>query len=93
MEARSGWLSIDLGVEIEINRTLLSEIEWQETREFAIEIKKSGEWKEVARGTTIGTNRIVEFPPVSAREIRLHVLKADMPININEFQVFAPESQ
>ena len=91
MEARSGWLAIDLGAGTKINRTLLSEIEWQETREFAIEIKQGSEWKEVARGTTIGTDRIVEFPPVTVREIRLHVLKADMPININEFQVFAPD--
>ena len=93
MEARSGWLAIDLGEEKRIERVLVSEIEWQETREFAIEIKIGNEWKEVARGMSIGNDRSVEFPTAAARQIRLNILKANMPININEFQVFAQETQ
>jgi hypothetical protein len=91
--ARDGWLAVDLGEEKEIGSVWISEIEWPETQEFAIEIKQGGTWKEVARGATIGADKTVEFPRVPAREIRLHVLKAKRPININEFQVFAPNSQ
>jgi hypothetical protein len=87
--ARSGWLSIDLGREMEIGRVFVSEIEWPETREFTIEVKQGGTWKEVARGTTIGADKSIELAPVNAREIRLNVLKAERAININEFQVFA----
>jgi hypothetical protein len=90
-EARSGWLAIDLGAEIEIGSVLASEVEWQETREFTIEVKQGEAWKEVARGTTIGANKEIPLAaPVRAREIRLNVLKANRAININEFQVFPP---
>ena len=88
-DARSGWLAIDLGAEKEIHHVLVSEVEWQETREFTIEVKQGETWKEVARGTTIGTNKEIPLAsPVRAREIRLNVLSAQRAININEFQVF-----
>ena len=38
-------------------------------------------------------DKTLEFPPVRARKIRLHVLKAKRPININEFQIFPPEKK
>ena len=44
-------------------RVLVSEIEWKETREFTIEVKQGDAWKEVARGTTIGANKDIAFPP------------------------------
>ena len=91
-EARNGWLAVDLGEEKEIGSVWISEIEWPETQEFAIEVKQADTWKEIARGTTIGADKTIEFTPVRTREIRLHVLKAKRPININEFQVFAPEA-
>lgn len=90
--ARSGWVAIDLGEEKEIGRVWLAEIEWPETREFAIEIKQGDAWQEVARGTTIGVDKDISFAPVKTRHIRLNVFKAARPININEFQVFPPVS-
>lgn len=92
-QARSGWLAVDLGEEREIDRVWISEIEWPETREFAIEVKQGDAWRAVARGTTIGPDKSIEFPPLRAREIRLNVFKAERPININEFQVFACEAK
>ena len=89
--ARDGWLAIDLGEEKEIGRVWMSEIEWPETLEFAIEVRQGDSWKEIVRGTTIGADKDITFAPVRAREVRLHVFKAKRPININEFQVFPPE--
>jgi hypothetical protein len=89
--ARSGWLQIDLGEEKEIGRVWLAEVEWQETQEFAIEVKKGDVWKQVAQGTTIGPDKDVTFTPVKARYVRLNILKAKMAININEFQVFGKD--
>ncbi|MEI6178246.1 MAG: discoidin domain-containing protein, partial [Verrucomicrobiota bacterium] len=91
--ARSGWLEVDLGEVKEIAGVMISEIEWPETREFAIEVKQGESWKEIARGTTIGACKELEFPPVKARFVRLNILKAAMAVNINEFQVFAPEKR
>jgi len=67
----------------------ISEIEWPETREFAIEVKAGDTWQEVARGTTIGPDKRIELGGIKTREIRLHVFNAQRPININEFQVFS----
>ena len=92
-QARSGWLAVDLGGEYKIGRVWISEIEWPETREFAIEVKQGEEWKEVARGTTIGADREITFTPVRTRHVRLNVFQAQRPININEFQVFASETE
>ena len=86
--ARSGWIEVDLGGEKEISKVVASEIEWPETREFAVEIKQGDAWKEVARGTTIGSDKVITISPVKARYIRLNVTKAEGPININEFQVY-----
>jgi hypothetical protein len=91
-DARSGWLEIDLGEEMEIGSFLVSEIEWKETREFTIEVKQGDAWKEVARGTTIGTDKDIPVTPVTARHVRLNIKQAAMAININEFQVFPPDS-
>jgi hypothetical protein len=91
MEARAGWLAVDLGAETEVGRVWLSEIEWPETREFVVEVKRGDEWVGVARGTTIGRDKTLTFPPVRTREVRLRVLRSERPININEFQVFGPE--
>jgi hypothetical protein len=87
-QARDGWLAVDLGAEQEVARVWLCEIEWPETREFVLEVKQGDAWQEVARGTTIGADKSLEFPPVRTREVRLRVTKAERPININEFQVF-----
>ncbi len=88
-QARSGWLAVDLGKEVEIDHVWISEIEWRETREFTIEVKTGDSWKEVARGTTIGPDKRIELTGIKAREVRLNVHKAERPININEFQVFS----
>jgi len=90
--ARSGWLEIDLGEEKEIGSFVVSEIEWKETREFTIEVKQGNEWREVARGTTIGADKEIVVDPVTARYVRLTVKQSANAININEFQVFPVET-
>lgn len=87
-EARDGTLTIDLGAESTIRRVWLAESDFDSTREFVIEAETNGTWRELARGTRIGKDCMLATPPVVARAVRLHVLRADGPININEFQVF-----
>ena len=88
--ARSGSLEIDLGEEQEIGSFLVSEIEWKETREFTIEVKQGDRWQEIAKGTTIGTDKDIPVAPIKARQVRLNIKQAANAININEFQVFPP---
>lgn len=89
-DPREGSLTIDLGEETEITRAWIAETDFAHTREFSIEVMQGDEWQEVARGTTIGADKAVTFTTVKTRQVRLNILKADGPININEFQVFAP---
>ena len=89
-DPRDGSLIIDFGKETEIARAWIAETDFANTREFSIEVMQGDVWKEVARGTTIGKNKAFDFPSIKARQIRLHILKAEGPININEFQVFGP---
>jgi hypothetical protein len=92
-QARDGTLTIDLGSEQEIQRVWLAECDFANTREFAIEVQQGETWKEVASGNRIGPDCPIEFASVKARIIRLHILNADGPINVNEFQVFVAASQ
>jgi hypothetical protein len=89
-DAREGSLTMDLGGEIEISRVWLAETDFAHTRGFTLEVEQGGTWKEVARGTTIGPDKSIDLEAAKGRQIRLRILKAEGPININEFQVFSP---
>jgi hypothetical protein len=83
-------LEIDLGKDLEISSFVISEIQWPETCEFAVEVKQGAEWQEVAVGTSIGADKSITITPATARYVRLNVKQSADAININEFQVFAP---
>lgn len=87
-DTREGHLMIDLGQEMRISRVWIAEIEYAHVREFTIEVMQDSDWKAVARGTTIGRDKVLDFPVTTARRVRLNIIKADGPININEFRVF-----
>jgi alpha-L-fucosidase len=46
----------------------------QRVEEFSIEIKGTGGWKEVARGTTIGYKRLLRFPKAIATHLKVNIL-------------------
>jgi len=88
--SRDGWLAIDLGQECAICRMVINEIACPRTQKFVVEWQDGGTWKELAHGTTIGEEKIIDFTPVKARHVRLNILKASEVPTIEEFQVFAP---
>jgi hypothetical protein len=90
LSATDAWLEVDLGQPTFIGRALISEIEWKETREFVLEAQDGETWKELARGTAIGTDLQLEFPAIRTRAVRLRIVKCERGTNINEFQLFPP---
>lgn len=48
----------------------------QRVEEFTVEAYTGGEWKELAKGTTIGYKRLFRFPDCQAEKIRLTVNKS-----------------
>jgi hypothetical protein len=90
IDARSGWLEVDLGKDEVIGRVEILEASFPRTEEFAIEYKVGEIWKELSRGTTIGEKKQITFPPVTARHIRLNILKANEIPTIDEFRILPP---
>ncbi len=89
-DARSGWLEVDLGKETLVGRAVIKELGYHRTQQFAIEWKDGGVWKDLARGTTIAGEKEITFPPVTARYVRLNILKATEVPTIEEFDLYPP---
>jgi alpha-L-fucosidase len=68
-------LTIDFGRPTKFNRFLVQEfIELgQRVKSFAVEAWIEGQWKELAKATTIGYKRILRFPSVSATKVRFKI--------------------
>lgn len=56
--------------------------------EVAAEPSDPRVWREVARGTTIGSKRIHVFPEITAAALRLRILNAIGPIRLRGLQVY-----
>lgn len=90
-DAKEATLSIEWDEEKDISRIWIAEVDFANTREFFVEAKQGDEWQEIARGTTIGANKVIEVPTTRTKQIRLRITQVAGPININEFQVYSPK--
>jgi len=70
--SRSGLLEVDLGQDTTISRAVIQE-GWDRTRKFSVQYSVGDEWKDAATGTTIGAERELKFPAVTARIFRLNI--------------------
>ena len=68
-------LTIDFGKPTTFNRFLIQEniSLGQRVKSFTIEALVNGNWKELAKATTIGYKRILRFPSVTATQFRLNI--------------------
>jgi alpha-L-fucosidase len=68
-------LTIDLGEPTLFNRFLVQEYIrlGQRVKAFTVEAFIEGNWKEVAKATTIGNKRIIRFPSVKASKVRFSI--------------------
>jgi alpha-L-fucosidase len=89
-DARSAWLEVDLGQQQRVGRAVISELQYPRTRQFAIEYLDGQTWKPLAKGTTIEGTKVLDFPPVTARQFRLNILDASEVPTIEEFGVYPP---
>ena len=69
-------------------------MEWlndgQHVQKYAIEVwsETNRTWKVVAEGQAIGHEKIDEFPPVTAKRVRLNILSSTDVTHIREFQLY-----
>ena len=87
--SRSGWLEVDLGEPVRVDRAVIDEGNWNRVRQFEVQAQQDGAWKTIVSGTTIGPAKEISFAPVTARVFRLNILKADEVPTICEFCVHA----
>lgn len=71
-------LTIDLGKPVLFNRFVAQEYIrlGQRVKAFTVEALIDGNWKEIAKATTIGYKRILRFPTVNASKVRMNVTDA-----------------
>jgi hypothetical protein len=90
--SKEGWLEVDLGKPCQVARAVIRE-GWDRTRKFAVQYKAGADWEDAATGATIGANRELSFPVVTAQVVRLNIAEAvDVP-TIWEFELFATETR
>jgi Alpha-L-fucosidase len=68
-------LTLDFGKTILFNRFMVQEYIrlGQRVKAFTLEAFADGDWKEIAKATTIGYKRILRFPSVSASKVRMTI--------------------
>ncbi|MBC8468150.1 MAG: alpha-L-fucosidase [Planctomycetes bacterium] len=85
---QQAWLEVDLGKPATFNRVKIDE-EYDRVQEFELQYRDGSRWKTFARGTKLGHDYSKQFEPVTARYVRLNILKATDGPTICEFQLFA----
>ncbi len=86
------WLQVDVGSPARIGRVGIMEFD-PRIQKFQIEYKvaQADQWQIAYSGNSAGTNFSADFPTVTARFVRLHVLSTSAAPTIYEFQAFAPK--
>jgi alpha-L-fucosidase len=84
---------VSLGPETRFNTIVLREYIalGQRVKGFLLEVSEAGTWKAVARGTTIGHKRIIQFPPVMGSKVRLTITGSRAAPAISELSVYSAE--
>jgi alpha-L-fucosidase len=89
-ESRDGWLQVDLGQDTLVGQVVVQEIAYPRTESFVFECREGERWRELAKGSTLGPAKLLEFAPVTARVFRLRILAASEVPTIEEVHLFAP---
>ena len=87
-DTKQAWLEVDLGKPMTFNQVRISEA-YDRVQEFELQAKDGDKWQTFAHGTKIGEDCSKQFDPVTARFVRLHILKATDGPTIWEFQLLA----
>ena len=61
----------------------------QRVEAFAVDIWKDNEWREFARGTSIGNCKLLRGKPVTTTKVRLRITQSPVCPTISEFALFA----
>ncbi len=91
--SRSGWLEVDLGADRTFQRAVINQEGWNRIREFELQRWNGNAWETFyvsPAGESVAGKVNLEFPPVTARRVRLNIPASSDVITIWEFQLFPP---
>lgn len=60
----------------------------QRIEHFVLEYKDGIEWKELAKGTTVGYKRLIRFKKVTAREVRVRIISSRLNPTLSELGLY-----
>jgi alpha-L-fucosidase len=85
---REAWLEVDFGAPQKFGRVTIDEACGMRIQRFALQRRQGHTWETFYTGTTIGPKWSVEFEPMTAQALRLHILEASEGPTVFEFRVF-----
>lgn len=65
----------------------------QRVEQFLLEYKRDGLWVKAAEGTTVGYKRLLQFPEITASQVRLSILSSRLNPTIAEFGLYKYQDQ
>ncbi|MDQ6422161.1 alpha-L-fucosidase [Paenibacillus sp. LHD-117] len=89
-------LTFKLGSSVTVDKVLLQEDirQGQQVESFAIDVRRNGQWEQIAASGVIGYKRVVLLPqPVTGQEFRVRILSSRGPVYLSEvgfYQTGAP---
>jgi alpha-L-fucosidase len=88
-DRKSAWVEFDLGGDTTFDSAVVTE-GWNRIEQFAVEIPDgNGGWKAVyAGGKMGGDGAVIRFAPVTARRVRLNILRATAGPTIWDFEIY-----
>jgi alpha-L-fucosidase len=83
-------LELDLGEVKTFNCAMLQEHiqSGQRIEKFVLEAQVGGQWKELAGATVVGYKRLLRFPEVTARRVRVRVLESRLCPTLRNFALY-----
>jgi len=83
-------IEYDLGETVTFNVAMLQEYikGGQRVEAFALDVWDGSQWKEVAQSTTIGYKRLLRFPIVTTRKVRIRIIQSRVSPTIAKFGLF-----
>lgn len=81
---------VDLGRKRKFNTIVLREgiAQGQHVQSFTIEVQEKNGWRQVTHSTTIGARKILQFPNVKSRKIRIQVESGKKEPVLSEVEVY-----
>jgi len=90
-QTTTGWLAVDFGKPTTIHQAMIDEGDWDRVRRFELQYQSEDTWKTIVTGTTLGSQKLIEFEPVTAQHFRLNILEATNVPTIWEIELSSPK--